>query len=155
MKKIPGVLVIILVFGFLLVTGSFAQRGSQKGLMWSGSGGWGSGSAYQRLYNPATVETITGTIESIDKITPTKGMSYGIHIIVKTKKESITVHLGPAWYIEKLDTKLEKGDKVEVTGSRITFSGKPAIIPTEVKKGDNVLVLRDKNGFPAWAGWRK
>lgn len=47
------------------------------------------------------------------------------------------------------------GDKVEVTGSRITFQDKPAIIAAEVKKGDEILKLRDGNGFPAWAGWRR
>jgi hypothetical protein len=51
--------------------------------------------------------------------------------------------------------KLEKGDKIEVKGSRITFEGKPVIIAAEIKKGDSVLVLRDSTGVPAWAGWRK
>ncbi len=31
--------------------------------------------------------------------------------------------------------KLEKGDKIEVKGSRVTFSGKPAMIAAELKKG--------------------
>jgi hypothetical protein len=57
--------------------------------------------------------------------------------------------------MERLDTKIEKGDKIEVKGSRVTFAGKPAIIAAEVKKGDNILKLRDENGIPAWAGWRR
>lgn len=122
---------------------------------WRGSGGWGMGSQYQRMYNPATVETLTGTVESVDKITPMKGMMYGVHLLLKTDKEAISVHLGPGWYIERLDTKIEKGDKVEVKGSRITFDGKPAIIAAEIKKGDSVLILRDSSGIPAWAGWRR
>jgi hypothetical protein len=122
---------------------------------WRGSGGWGMGSQYNRMYNPATVETITGTVESVDKVTPMKGMYYGIHLMVKTDKETIPVDLGPGWYIERLDTKIEKGDKVEVKGSRVTISGKPAIIAAEVKKGDSTLVLRDSAGVPAWAGWRR
>lgn len=28
-------------------------------------------------------------------------------------------------------------------------------IAAEVKKGDEVLKLRDENGMPYWAGWRK
>ncbi|HEU4344281.1 MAG TPA: hypothetical protein VFU31_22205 [Candidatus Binatia bacterium] len=46
-------------------------------------------------------------------------------------------------------------DRVEVKGARITFEGKPAIIASEVKKGDEVLRLRDDAGFPVWAGWRR
>jgi len=44
---------------------------------WRGSGRWGMGSSYQRMYNPATVETVSGVIESVDKITPMEGMHSG------------------------------------------------------------------------------
>lgn len=136
----------------LILTSSLAVAG-WKG--YRGSGGWGMGSKYQKMYVPAAVETLTGTVESVDKTTPMRGMSYGIHIMLKTDKETVPVHLGPGWYIERLDTKIEKGDSVEVKGPRVTFAGKPAIIASEVKKGDNVLVLRDSAGIPAWAGWRR
>jgi hypothetical protein len=137
----------------LLITASIALAGPWKG--WRGSGGWGMGSQYNRMYNPATVETLAGTVEAVDKVTPMKGMYSGIHLMVKTDKETISVQLGPEWYIERLDTKIQKGDKIEVKGSRVTFAGKPAIIAAEVKKDDSTLVLRDSTGIPAWAGWRK
>lgn len=120
-----------------------------------GSGGWGMGGNYQRLYNPATVESVSGEVVSVDKITPMKRMGAGIHLKLKTDKDTIAVHLGPAWFIERLDARIEKGDKIEVKGSRVTFAGKPAIIAAEVKKGDALLKLRDDNGIPAWAGWRR
>jgi hypothetical protein len=137
----------------VLIVASIAFAGPWKG--WRGSGGWGMGSSYQRMYNPAAVETISGVVESLDKITPMKGMHSGIHLVLKTDKETIAVHLGPEWYIERQDVKLEKGDKIEVKGSRVTFNDKPAIIAAECKKGDSVLVLRDSAGVPAWAGWRR
>jgi len=143
----------IIVALALLATpdGAFAQRGKGG----RGSGGWGMGSQYQRMYNPATVEILSGTVESVDKVTPMKGMHYGIHLTLKTDKETADVHLGPEWYIERQDAKIEKGDMLEVKGSRVTVAGKPAIIAAEVKKGDSTLILRDTNGIPAWAGWRK
>jgi hypothetical protein len=137
----------------LLLTASISLAAPWKG--WRGSGGWGMGSQYQRMYNPATVETLSGTVESVDKVTPMKRMHSGIHLVLKTDKEVISVHLGPEWYVERLDTKVEKGDTIEVKGSRVTMMGKPAIVAAEVKKGDSVLVLRDSNGVPAWAGWRR
>jgi len=145
-------LVKMAVVFIIILTSSMAFAGWRG---WRGSGGWGMGSQYNRMYDPATVETLTGTVESVDKITPMKGMYYGIHLMVKTDKETIPVNLGPGWYIERLDTKIEKGDTIEVKGSRVTLSGKPAIIAAEVKKGDNTLVLRDSAGVPAWAGWRR
>ena len=117
--------------------------------------GWGMGSAFQRMYNPATVETVSGEVVSVDRMTPMKGMGAGIHLRLKTDKETVSVHLGPAWYIERLDAGIEKGNKIEVTGSRVTVAGKTAIIAAEIKKGDALLKLRDDNGIPAWAGWRR
>lgn len=111
--------------------------------------------SYARMYNPQSVETIIGEVVSVGKIAPVKGMSYGVHIMVKSGKETISVHLGPAWYIENQDVKIAPGDRVEVKGSRITFQGKPALIAAEVKKGDEILTLRGANGFPAWNGWRR
>jgi hypothetical protein len=155
-KEIPmktkAVIGVSVVFLLLFVASlSFAQQWQG----WRGSGGWGMGTNYQRMYNAATVETLSGTVVSIEKITPSRGMYYGIHLILKTDKETIPVHLGPAWYVERLDTKIEKGDHIQVSGSRVTFDGKPAIIAAEVGKGDTILKLRDDNGFPLWAGWRK
>ena len=138
---------------FVAVMAAMVFAGPWKG--WRGSGGWGAGGAYQRMYNTATVETITGTVETVDRVTPLKGMNYGIHLLVKTEKGDVSVHLGPSWYIERLDTKITTGDAVEVKGSRVTFNGKPAIIAAEMKKGETVLKLRDDNGMPVWAGWRR
>jgi hypothetical protein len=132
---------------------AYAQPG--PGMMWRGSGGWGPGSQYNRMYDPKTVETISGEVTAVNRITPLKGMSGGVHMNVKTDKETISVQLGPSWYLENQDVKIAAKDKVEVKGARATFAGKPAIIAAEVKKGDEILKLRDDSGFPVWSGWRR
>jgi hypothetical protein len=143
----------VAVLAVLAVTVSLAA--AEPGRGWKGSGGWGMGGGYQRMYNPATMETVSGTIESIDRTVPMEGMSRGVHLTLKAEKGPVAVHLGPEWYVERQDIELKKGDSVEVKGSRVTFAGNPAIIAAEVKKGNNVLKLRDDNGVPAWAGWRR
>jgi hypothetical protein len=92
-------------------------------MKWRGSGGWGwgMGSQYNRMYDPKTVGTISGEVISVDMITPMKGMSQGVHLTLKTDKEIISVHLGPWWYIENRDVRIEPKDKIEVAGSRITY----------------------------------
>ncbi len=35
------------------------------------------------------------------------------------------------------------------------MEGKPALIAAEVKKGNEVMKLRDANGVPAWSGGRR
>jgi hypothetical protein len=153
MKRTATLMAMIFIFIVLFAAESFAQP--SKEMKWQGSGNWGPGTQYGRLYNPQTMQTISGEVASVDTITPIKGMSSGVHLMVKTDKETISVHLGPAWYIQRLDMKIATGDKVEITGSRVTFQGKPAIIAAEVKKGDEILRLRDENGFPVWSGWRR
>jgi hypothetical protein len=126
-----------------------------QGFRWRGGGGWGAGSQYGRLYDAKTVGTISGEVVSIGEMTPRRGMGRGVHLMLKTDKETISVHLGPAWYVEHQDVKLAPKDKIEVKGSRVTYQGKPAIIAAEIHKGDQVLLLRDANGIPMWAGWRR
>lgn len=153
MRKTRILIAMVAAVSFLLAAESFAQS---RGMRWRGSGGWGPGTPYNRLYDPKTVETVSGEIQSVDRITPRKGMSYGVHLNLKTDKgEIVSVQLGPGWYIENQDVKIQPKDKVEVKGSKVTFGGKPAIIAAEVRKGDEVLKLRDDNGFPAWSGWRR
>ena len=118
MKRIMPLISVVTILSLTVATEALAQQG----MMPKGEGGWGSGSQYARMYNPQTIETITGEVVSVDKITPIKGMSYGVHIVVKTDKETIPVHLGPGWYIENQDVKIVPKDNIEVKGSRITFA---------------------------------
>ena len=150
MRKTGTFITVISIFSLLFVTEAFAQQG----MKWRGSGGWGAGSQYSRMYDSKTVKTVSGEVVKVDVFTPAKGMSGGVHLVLKTNKEEISVHLGPLWYIENQDIKIEPKDKISVTGSGITFEGKPAIIAAEIKKGGELLKLRDEKGFPLWSGWR-
>jgi hypothetical protein len=152
MKKLFVIIAVISIVTLGLTAESFAQKGSMK---WRGSGGWGPGTPYNRMYDPAKTETVSGTVEAVTKVIPMKGMYSAVAVTLKTDKETVSIHLGPEWYIVRLDTKIVKGDTIEVKGSRVTFADKPAIIAAEVKKGDNILVLRDSTGIPVWAGWRR
>lgn len=141
------------IFVAVMAIASAALAGPWQG--WRGSGGWGPGSTYQRMYDPATVTTLSGEVVSVDEFHPMKGMRSGIHLMVRSDGEAVSVHLGPAWYLARQDTRIEKGDRIEVKGSRVIFQDKPAIIAEEVKKGDVVLKLRNEQGIPAWSGWRR
>jgi hypothetical protein len=45
-------------------------------------------------------------------------------------------------------------DKVEIKGHRIYDRGEAAIVTSEVKKGGELLKLRDDSGLPFWKGHR-
>lgn len=151
MKRSAALAMALAISLFLPAAEAFARGGPR----WQGSGGWGPGESYSRMYDPKSVENLTGEVTSVEQMISLRGMSYGIQLMLKTDKETIPVHLGPGWFIENQDVKIESKDKVQVEGSRITFDGKPAIIAVEVTKGAEVLKLRDENGFPMWSGWRR
>jgi hypothetical protein len=154
MNKIGRFISLIGIFALVLAaTAAWAQPGMGPG-RGQGRGG-GAGDPYTRMYDPKTVETLSGEVVQVDKFTPGRKMSYGVHFTLKTEKETIPVHLGPSWFMEKQAVTIAQGDKVEVTGSRIMYQDKPTIIAGEVKKGGQVLKLRDAAGVPAWAGQRR
>ncbi len=146
------ILIMLMVTVFASANESLAQRGMGRG---RGPRGWGSGDQYCLMYKPDTAETISGEVLSVEKVAPRNEMFYGVHLMVKTGEKTVSVHLGPGWYMEDQGIVFEPKDKVEITGSKVTFDGEEAIIATEVKKGDEILKLRDKNGIPYWSGWRK
>jgi hypothetical protein len=104
----------------------------------------------QRLYDRDTVETITGEVTAIERVgTRGRGMG-GVHLQVMTEAGSMSVHLGPAWYLGQQELQLQAGDEVEVTGSRVVWDDEPMMIAAEIRRGDQVLTLRDRDGFPVW-----
>jgi hypothetical protein len=113
--------------------------------------GPGEGTGYDRMYDPKTVATVSGEVVAVDRIA-NQGTDYGSILTLKAGKETILVYLGPGWFMEKQGLTLAPQDQVEITGSQITFKGKPALIAAQVKKGDKSLRLRDPAGIPAWAG---
>ena len=136
----------VLLFALLPIIG-IAQRGT---------GGWCSNNNYSRLFNPATIVEVKGTIVSVEKIIPEKGMSNGIHLVLKTEaKENMTVHLGPEWYLNNQDIQFAAGDVIKVKGSKVTYENNAAIIAMTVWKGDSHLDLRNDKGYPKWNGWKQ
>ncbi len=109
----------------------------------------------QRNYDPKTVETLQGKVLSVEKTSPPAQRGHGVHLMLQTDKETIEVHLGPAGYLEKQAIQIAANDTITVTGSRVMMDGKPAIIAGQIKKGDEVLKLRDENGVPAWSAGRR
>ena len=140
-----------LVLSGLCAADAFAQGGVQ----WRGGGGWGPCTPYARHYDPRTVENLSAEVVSVDIVTPMSGMSQGVHLVVKSGEDPVSVHLGPSWFIENQDIQLEVGDRIELKGSRVTLGGAAVVIAAEVKKGEQVLVLRDAEGIPVWSGWRR
>jgi sporulation protein YlmC with PRC-barrel domain len=111
---------------------------------------------YKKLFDPKTIKTISGEVIKIDQV-PEFGFGLQMRLTVFIdKKEILPVYLGPAFYIvgPQQAKHFKLGDKVTVSGSQITVRDEPFMIATTVKRGNEVLRLRDKDGIPGWIGWK-
>ena len=110
-----------------------------------------------RHYNPATEVRETGTVESVREVSGYRGWP-GTHILLKTDKEDLDVHLGPTAFMSQSGFTFAKGDRIEVLGSRVRVGARGALrvkgmvdrmdLAREVQKDGKTLVLRDANGIP-------
>lgn len=117
------------------------------------AGPQGGGPRRARMFDPATVTSVSGQVEEVQRLSGRRGE--GIHVVLRTSDGALDVHLGPAAFLEKQGLSLAQGDSIEVTGSKVQMGSAPAIIAQTVKKGDAVVTLRDAQGRPAWAGGRR
>jgi hypothetical protein len=100
---------------------------------------------------------MTGTVDSVEQIAGRSGGRGrrglgGTHLTLKTKAETLEVHLGPTAFLSEKKVAIDKGDTLVITGSRVTVDGENVFIAKEVKKGDSTWTLRDASGLPLWRG---
>ena len=117
----------------------------------------GIGDPYKKIFDAKTIKTISGQVIKIDQV-PEFGFGLQMRLTVLIdKKDMLPVYLGPAFYIlgPRQAKHLKLGDTVTVSGSRVTVKGEPLMIAMTVKRGNEVLRLRDQEGLPAWIGWKK
>lgn len=112
-------------------------------------GGYGG-----RKYDPKSEVTVKGTVEDVQQQTGKNGWS-GTHLTLNTDAGTFDVHVGPSSYIAQKQFSFAKGDKIEVVGSKVTISGKEALLAREITKDGKTLVLRNANGVPEWSGGRR
>jgi hypothetical protein len=119
-----------------------------------GQSGPKSGGGPSGLYNPDTVVTVSGIVIARTPPSP-KGLPQLVYLTLKTGTAKIIVFLGPDLYVDKLPVQIQNLDKIQVTGSEITWEGKRVILAATITKGDQVLKLREPNGVPVWSGKRQ
>ena len=111
---------------------------------------------YKKIFDSKTIKTISGQVIKVVQV-PEPGFGMEIRLTVfMDNKEVLPVYLGPAFYIVGSDqaNHFKIGDQVTVTGSQVTHGDEPFMLATTVKRGNEVLRLRDKDGTP-WVGWKK
>jgi DNA/RNA endonuclease YhcR with UshA esterase domain len=101
-------------------------------------------------YDTAHQQVFTGIVQEVKEYhCPVTG-TVGTHIAVKGVMETVEVHLAPVTFMKQYDIVIKAGDKVSVTGTKLTFDGKPAMIAKEIKVANDTFSFRDNKGRPLW-----
>ena len=144
MRKTYLCLAIIVILSLMLAAAAWGQSPANC----PAKKDWGQ---YYKIFDPTTIETYRGEVVTVDQLMPGGGMSNRAWLALNTDKGTILIIMGPTWYHHEKNFKIEPGDVIEVKGSMITSLEEPMVIAIEVKRGDQVLRLRDDSGYPTWA----
>ncbi len=98
---------------------------------------------------PGTVKNYSGEVEGVMQrsLSLKPGEPLREILVMKTPDgKSLEVVMGPPGYLAKQNFVLNPGDKVAVRGVKHPHPGENTIVATEVRKGNQVLRLRDDKG---------
>lgn len=129
--------VVILMLALLAAAPLFAQKPPDKNSV--------------PKYDPATEVTLKGTVQDVsDRQCPVSG-TVGEHLQLKyAEDKTIEIHLAATKFVKTYELVFNKGDEVEVTGSKVKLDGVETIYAREIKRGNDTFVFRDKDGKPVW-----
>ena len=104
-------------------------------------------------YDVSKEVTLKGTIEEIKEMPV--GKENHVHLMLKTLTETVEVRLCPTVFLKDFEVTFEKGQQIEVTGSRVKVGEIDVVLAREVVNGNSTVVLRDKQGSPVWTWMKK
>jgi len=116
-------------------------------------GGWEKNSAYDKLYIPSERDKFKAIVVGYQEVVPLPGMSPGVALIVRDPEdETVTVHLGPKWFIDSASIRIKKGDKVTVKGVWTEINGEDIVIASKISIGDyyEFKMRLTSDGTPFW-----
>jgi hypothetical protein len=97
-------------------------------------------------FDANTVVTMYGTVTKVDRPEHAPGLT-GVHLTVQVGQQTMTVHLGPADFVDGKLAFAAK-DAVQFTGSSVTWNGQPTVLATVVTRGGTTVRLREDDGTP-------
>ncbi|MEJ2671035.1 MAG: OB-fold nucleic acid binding domain-containing protein [Deltaproteobacteria bacterium] len=145
-----------LMMGMALLSLLLAFQGFSQPQVFAATPG-SAGARKARHFNPQAVETLAGKVVAVNrKASRRPGRPDRISLVLQTDQGNVKVFLGPADYLDQQALKPAPGDQVEVKGTRITRRQGTFFIAGQVKRGNQILQLRDNTtGRPLWTKGKK
>jgi sporulation protein YlmC with PRC-barrel domain len=102
-------------------------------------------------YNPDTVQTIHGTIQSVGTYRIQDAGVEGVLLHVRTDDgKMVSVQAGPRPYVDSQNIRFNQGDPVTITGSVAKVGDREIILASRIQAADKNLALRGADGRPLW-----
>jgi hypothetical protein len=102
-------------------------------------------------YDRAAETVFKGTVDEVRDRQCSLSHGVGSHVMLKLGDgKSVEVHLAPAKFVKAYELTFNKGDQLEVTGTKVNFEGVETIFAREIKRGGDTFAFRDKEGKPIW-----
>jgi len=95
--------------------------------------------------------TLKGVVEEVKDFQCPVSRGMGAHLIVKTDKGVVTVHLALSKFLSDYGFNFAKGDEVVITGVRAKVGDdENSILARKIERGNQTFTFRDKEGKPLW-----
>jgi DNA/RNA endonuclease YhcR with UshA esterase domain len=112
---------------------------------------WAQAPASTPKYDIANEVTIKGVVEEVKDFQCPASGGMGAHLVVKTDKGLVTVHLALSKFLSEYGLNFAKGDEVQITGVKAKVGDdENAILARKVERGNQTFTFRDKKGKPLW-----
>lgn len=111
---------------------------------------WGHDSELIRALSEGKSMTITGTYQGMSTTRLVDGAPAATVITVKTDDGTRKVIIGPEWYTDRQDMRLDKGDKVTIKARRASFEGKEHFAAASVEHDGDRWNFWDEDK-PMWS----
>jgi len=115
------------------------------------SAAWAQAPASAPKYDIANEVTIKGVVQEVkDFQCPVSG-GMGAHLVVKTDKGLVTVHLALSKFLSDYGFNFAKGDEVVIIGVKAKVGDdENALLARKIDRGNQTFTFRNKDGKPLW-----
>ncbi len=101
-------------------------------------------------YDPTTEITVKGVITEVKEFECPVSGGVGAHLTLKAGEKSVLVHVALSKFLKDYELSFEKGQQVEVIGSKVMMDGEEVILARQIIRGQSTFTFRDAKGQPLW-----
>lgn len=94
--------------------------------------------------------TLDGEILGVDKRSPDAHLAQSVVLRVRTESGQVDMLLAPSWVLDEKGLTFAPKERVQVRGKRRVKAGQSVFEVQTLKRGADVVELRDEAGKPLW-----